>query len=475
MLPGRPQEDGMPHRARHVPHVESGSYPVRQGCAVRPLVDGEPAFRRICEAVESARRSVWVTVAFLEPDFAMPDDHGHLFDVLDRAAVRGIDVRVIFWRSPETPEHAHFPGSEAQRALLRERGARFAARWDALPGDMCHHQKSWLVDAGSADEIAFVGGINLDKGSVSPPGHGRPERRHRVHDVYLELRGPAATDVHHNFVQRWNEASDHERADGHWPEGSDAGHLEFPETVSPAAGDVPVQITRTVQEGRYGNGRPTPDGKPFTIREGEFSIYDQYISAIDAARRTIYLEDQAIGAPKVVGHLKAALERGVEVIFLVPGECHPTYHAARKVPATQPFFDLVAGLDGYPGFTLAAIATNEGPGTYGEVYVHAKIMLVDDAWATIGSTNVADRSFKQDTELNASIWHGEVTRALRHELFEEHLDVDTRALEDVEAFRRFHEHARDNTWRRLAGEPLAGLAYRLDAALYGLGRPARYE
>jgi phosphatidylserine/phosphatidylglycerophosphate/cardiolipin synthase-like enzyme len=131
---------------------------------------------------------VWLTVAFLEPDFEMPDGRGHLFDVLDRAAERGIDVRAIFWRSPETPEHAHFPGSEAQRALLRERGARFAARWDALPGDMCHHQKSWLVDAGSKHEIAFVGGINLDKGSVSPPGHGRPERRHRVHDVYLELR-----------------------------------------------------------------------------------------------------------------------------------------------------------------------------------------------------------------------------------------------------------------------------------------------
>ena len=48
-------------------------------------------------------------------------------------------------------------------------------------------------------------------------------------------------------------------------------------------------------------------------------------------------------------------------------------------------------------------------------------------------------------------------------------------LDDREAFRHFHERARDNAWRRLAGEPLAGLAYRLDAGLYGLGRPATYE
>jgi phosphatidylserine/phosphatidylglycerophosphate/cardiolipin synthase-like enzyme len=463
----------MPHRAQHVPHVESGTYPRRKGCAVMPLVDGEPAFRRICEAVETARTSVWVTVAFLEPDFEMPDGRGHFFDVLDRAAERGLDVRALFWRSPEVDERAHFPGSERQRALLRERGARFAARWDSLPGDTCHHQKSWLVDAGEESEVAFVGGINLDKGSVSPPGHGVPGSHH-VHDVYLELRGPAATDVHHNFAQRWNEASEHARSDGHWPEGADAGPLVFPDMLSPEAGDVPVQITRTVQGGLYGDGTPSPDGKPFSIREGEFSIYDQYIAAIDAARRTIYLEDQAIGSPKVVGHLRAALERGVHVIFLVPGQCHPVYHEARKVEATRPFFDLVASLDHFPGFSLVAIATNRGEGEYGEVYVHAKIMLVDDAWATIGSTNVADRSFRQDTELNASIWHGDVTQRLRQQLFAEHLGFDTSGSDDLGAFRSFHDHARANAWRRLAGEPLQGLAYRLDAGLYGLAPPIRF-
>jgi hypothetical protein len=41
--------------AAHIPQVNSGSYPLREGCRVRPLVDGEPAFRRICQAVEAAR------------------------------------------------------------------------------------------------------------------------------------------------------------------------------------------------------------------------------------------------------------------------------------------------------------------------------------------------------------------------------------------------------------------------------------
>ncbi len=60
----------------HVPHVEGSSYPLRHGNYLRPLIGGEMAFRRICEAVEGARQSVWVTVAFLGSDLELPDGRG---------------------------------------------------------------------------------------------------------------------------------------------------------------------------------------------------------------------------------------------------------------------------------------------------------------------------------------------------------------------------------------------------------------
>ncbi len=404
----------------------------------------------------------------------MPDGRGTIFDVLDAAVERGLDVRVIFWRTPGVSKRHHFPGTADQREWLAERGSRFDARWDVLPDEGCHHQKSWLVDAGLESEIAFVGGINIEAESVAPQGHApRPEGN--THDVYLELTGPAATDVHHNFVQRWNEASERDREDGSWPPERETGALEFPTRLSRATGDVPVQVTRTVQADRYLDGTPTPGGKPFAIGQGEFSIYTQYIDAIDAARSTIYIEDQAIGSPKIVGHLKLALERGVEVIFLVPGRCHPTYHASRQNPALTPFFDLVASLDAYPSFSLSAIASADAEANIHEIYVHAKVMLVDDAWATIGSTNTVDRSYQIDTELNASIWHPPTVKELRCELFEEHLGIDTRGATDREAFAEFHVRARDNAWRRLAMAPMEGLAYQVDASLYGLGEPADEE
>ena len=79
-----------------VPFVESGSYPVRDGNLISPLVDGEPAFRRECEVIQAAHHAVWVAVTVMWAGFTMPDDLGSALDVLDRAAARGLDVRVLF-------------------------------------------------------------------------------------------------------------------------------------------------------------------------------------------------------------------------------------------------------------------------------------------------------------------------------------------------------------------------------------------
>jgi len=452
----------------YLPFVSSGSYPLRADNAVRPLVDGAPAFARICAAVAGARRSVWVTVAFHEMAFAMPDGHGSLFDVLDRAVARGLDVRVIFWRHEQLAAldpDSHFAGTPTDLEFLAKRGSRFLARWDRAHGRYCQHQKSWLVDAGAPGEVAFVGGINLNNSSVVAPGHA-PSELGSTHDVYVEVRGPSATDVHHNFVQRWNEASDRDRADGLWPDARSQDLLPFPRALSAAAGDVPVQIQRTVRRERYTDGTPAVGFERFAIAEGEHSILDQYLKAIAAARHAIYIEDQAIGAAQVVDALHGALERGVEVVVLVPADPNDEMAAGRRDPRNQPFFDSLGALGRHDHFALAGIASTTGPGTYQNVYVHAKIALVDDAWCTIGSANIGNRSFFGDTELNASFWHRPTVAALRRELLLEHLGRDTRDLDARAALRLYRDVARKNAALRASGEPMASLAFALDPATY---------
>lgn len=426
-----------------VPSITHGSYPKRSGNLVHPLVDSGPAFRRICEAVESAQHSVWLTVAFVAQDFQMPGGRGSLFDLLDAAARRGLDVRVIFWRpNPESEGYGQvFAGSEADFKLLAARGARFYARWDRAALGYCHHQKTWLIDAGRPAETAFVGGINLTS-PVVEPGHTGDRQRH---DIYAEITGPSATDVHHNFVQRWNESSERHTQSGRWGHDGDE-ILPFPTCVSDACGPSTVQVQRNIHAGCYLGSHPAPECAPYHIAAGERSITDQFILAIKSARRSIYIENQALPIPMIADPLARALKRGVQVVLLVPDE---------------PVFGQLEKLRRYPNFTLAGIAGKTTTGERKSIYVHAKIMLVDDAWATIGSCNLHSNSLYGHSEMNVAVWDPDFVRALRRELFLEHLGQDTQHLDDYSAMQLYQRIATENSARWQAGDPhWHGLVYK---------------
>ena len=456
----------IPPEGGHIRPVAEASYPLRAGNRVRPLIDSVPAYRRISEAVEAARHSVWLTVTFFATDFELPDGRGTVFDLLDRAVARGLDVRAIFWRpNPESSGYGRtFAGTPEDFALLRSRDAGYRIRWDRAPAAFCQHQKSWLIDAGQPSETAFVGGINLTYRAVGNVGHAAEGERH---DIYVEVTGPSATDVHHNFVQRWNEASERDAADGAWHSDGD-DMLRFPDRVSAGAGATAVQIQRMVAPERYRNGHPSPGAGAFEIVRGERAVLAQYVEAFAAAKRSIYIENQALPIPLVAKPLEAALARGVRVVMLTPAEPEEHVRKARRNPANRAHFDQIAALGRYPNFTLAGIACQTPQGRRSPIYVHAKIMLVDDAWATIGSCNLHWNSLNGHSEMNASFWDAAAVRDLRRALFQEHLDRDTAALDDLAALALFRKIAAANRERHDAGDPdWQGLAFTLDPATYG--------
>ena len=461
-------KDGPPTAAeieQHVPFIEHGSYPKRSGNLVSPLVDSGPAFRRIGEAVASAQHSVWITVTFMALDFQMPDGRGTFLDVLDSAVNRGLDVRVIFWRpNPESSGYGQaFAGTSADFDLLATRGSRFRARWDRAPLAYCHHQKSWLIDAGRASETAFLGGINPTFAIVEPGHTGEGQR----HDIYVEVTGPCASDVHHNFVQRWNQVSELNTARGVWGH-EDEETLPFPRRLSEERGSSVVQIQRNIHAGCYRDSRAAPNSLPYPIADGERSITDQYLVAIKAARRSIYLENQALPVPEITSELEQALKRGVHVVLLVPGVPEEYLSEWRRRPERKAIFDQLEALGRYENFTLTGIA---GPTRLGDreyVYVHAKIMLVDDVWATIGSCNLHSNSLFGHSEMNAAVWDPEVVQALRCQLLLEHLGHDTQHLDDSLAMQLYQRIARENAARWEAGDfEWHGLACSLNPATYG--------
>jgi cardiolipin synthase A/B len=438
--------NGLDIRELAVPFVQKASYPARPGNALRPLVDGEPAFRRVCEAIEAANQSVWATVTFMWANFQMPDSRGSALDVLNRAAARGLDVRLIFWRPDLETEKFKantFWGSPEHIDLLARRDSAIRVRWDRAQPGFCQHQKIWLIDPGTETETVFLGGINLNPNSMVSPGHCGEGQNH---DVYLELAGPSAVDVHHNFVQRWNEASERHSADGRWGSGSEID-LPFPSRSPSRRGDALVQIQRTIHSGRYRDERATPEGAPFDIAAGERSIYDQYRAAINSACRSIYIEQQHVYVPQIIDCLREALLRRVEVVAVVPAE---------------EVLEELAALGAFENFTLAGIAGLGNDGQRKPVWVHAKLMVVDGEWGTVGSCNLHRHSLFGNSEMNAAFWDRKTARALLSELLREHLESDISGMNDIAALRLFRAIAEDNRKLFNAGDPAwQGLAFSL--------------
>ncbi len=460
-----------------------GPYPRRCGNLVTPWIDGVPFYNRLAAAFRQAKYRVWAIISFLEPGFCFPDGTPW-WQLLADVQARGVDVRVLFWRNPRFFKTAHvFLGGERERQQLRAWGAQWAARWDSSGGDAghCHHQKAYVVDGGSDDPIAFVGGMVLSHATLALPGHHRGMAKH---DAFFELRGPVAVDAEHNFISRWNLACQDPEAPP-WPDPQRAGDVPFPTRVPQVRGEVEVQLCRTIKPGAYTNGPAVPGGPAFDVSAGEATILDHYRGAFAAATKTIYLENQHPGQLVLLRLLAAALRRGVRVVMVVPGvPMAAIYRAAAEVEALGdnydehrygPTFHALASLGQYPTFTLVALARSDRDGsgwTHREIYTHAKLCIVDGAWVTLGSANFVDLSLDYDhSELNASAWGEATALPLLRTLVAEHTDRPCDGCTDIEAVTSLATTARKSRKSLLHGGPVVGGCYALDPARYALDPP----
>ncbi|MVN89064.1 hypothetical protein GO986_20190 [Deinococcus sp. HMF7620] len=443
--------------------VTGGPYPVREGNRLELLLDGEAAFERLCQTVEGATHCVWAAITFMWPAFEFPQGRGHPLAFLHRAAERGVEIRLLFWRPDEETASLRknaFWGAPEHLRQLEGLHPKVHVRWDRAAPGFCQHQKLWLVDAGEASSSAFLGGLNLNPHSLARPGHRGAGQNH---DLYAELRGPAVADVQHNFVQRWNGASER---DGGERRGAD---LPFPIQLPPRAGTATVQIQRTTAPHRYDGGPAPVGGQPLDGAAGERTIFVQYLQAIRQARRSIYLEHQYLEVPELVEALRGALERGVEVAVVLPAT--PDVPASAYVtPERRALFEARAALGEFPTFSLVGLVGQDDTGQRRTVWIHSKVMLIDDQWGTVGSANLHRFSMFGNGELNATFCDAAVARAFRTELLAEHLSLDTSALDDVEALRLLRQVATDNRARLEQGDSAwQGIAVALKIGQYVQG------
>ena len=353
------------------------------------LRGGDMLFPAMCEAIAAARHEVWLASYIFHDDGAAR----YVIDALAGAARRGLLVSVVvdgFGADDTWPQvQARLLDAGVHVALFRP-----LHRWYSWlqPGQLRRlHHKLCAVDAA----IAFVGGINIidDRFDLH---HGWSELPRL--DFAVRVRGPLAPAVHRTAQAMWMRAS--------------LGRAWREELVALAGSAQPLARARRLIARLRSTPRPAPpaaeaDPRPvraaFLVRDNlrqRRAIERSYVQAIRAARRQVDIVSAYFYPDSSIRHeLRDARARGVRVRLLLQGRWD--YRMAELAA-----YALCDELLGY------GVEIHE----YTAAFLHAKVAVVDDDWATVGSSNIDPLSLLLNLEANVVVRDAGFAAELRREI-----------------------------------------------------------
>ncbi|WP_135468129.1 phospholipase D-like domain-containing protein [Crenalkalicoccus roseus] len=318
---------------------------ILEGNRVETLVNGDRIFPAMLGAIGAASDSInFETYVYWSGEIA-----GRFAEALAERARAGVAVRVLLdWQGS-------VPMDRDLLALMREAGAdvrRFRRpRWYTLDRmNNRTHRKLLIVDGA----VGFTGGVGIADKWL---GDARHEGEWR--ENHYRITGPVVAQLQAAFIENWLEAV------GRLP----AEASQFP-PLGPV-GDSPAHVMKSAPLG------------------GSTAMHLMFMMAIAAAERHI-----RIGMPYFVPddlsirHLVAARARGVEVDVIVPGE-HMDKEFVRR--ASRHFWGAMLE---------AGVRIHE----YQPTMYHLKLLVVDEAWASVGSVNFDERSFRLNDEANLNVY-----------------------------------------------------------------------
>jgi cardiolipin synthase len=335
------------------------------------LRNGDEIFPAMLDAIRSATETIdFVTFVYWSGDIAVEFAHE-----LQAAARRGVRVRALL---------DAVGGRKIDPELLtamKESGCD--VRWfrpffekNKVPkineANRRTHRKILVCDG----HIGFCGGVGIAEEWM---GNARSEKEWR--DTHLAVRGPAVAGLHAAFVDNW--ADQHE--DGYDPR-------REPDIDLTEHGSTSIFVVRGSAE------------------TGASDVWRMIMALVSMAEKRLRIATAYFNPDRfVIDELIDAVERGVHVTLLVPGE----HHDKR--------FVQIAGEEAYQELLDAGIDIR----TYEVSMMHAKVITVDGYIATVGSTNFNQRSMQHDEEANVVIVDEDVVSVL-----DRHLDDDlTKSIE----------------------------------------------
>ncbi len=343
------------------------------GNHVELLQGGDELFPRMCAAIAGAQREVWLATYIFHDDPAATT----IAEALRAAAARGVETHVVvdgFGSIATMPRVRRlFEGSAVKLEVFRP-----LDRWYAWlqPGQLRRlHQKLCVCDG----ELAFVGGINLidDRHDMN---HGWFERPRL--DYAVAVRGPLAAAVHATARAMWARA--------HLWRGWREEMRQLARSAQPV--NEALAMMRRLRGALRAEQRqdPRPMRAAFLVRDNlrqRRAIERSYVEAIRHARRRVDLAVPYFYPGRMFRRaLRNAAGRGVQVRLLLQGKVD--YRIAAL--AARALYDELR----HHGVRIYE---------YTPAFLHAKVAVVDDDWATVGSSNIDPLSLLLNLEANVVV------------------------------------------------------------------------
>ncbi|MDV7240717.1 MULTISPECIES: phospholipase D-like domain-containing protein [Rhodococcus] len=296
----------------------------------------------------------------------------------------------------------------------------------AHPVGSAHHQKIVVID----DTLAFCGGIDMTVDRWDTSDH-RDDNHYRTqpngnrygpwHDATTAVDGDAAKAVSEQARARWKTATGKEL-----PALDDTAHTTpWPDGLEPTMHSVDVGIARTLPE---------------LADRGEVrEIEALYLAAIAGAARSLYIESQYLASRTIAEAIATRLREpdGPEIILVLPRNADGWLERLAMDGARRRLLHLLWDADAGGKLGVYYPVTAGG----NPIYVHAKILVMDDRLLRVGSSNLNNRSMGFDSEcdlaveVTADTANGDRLRdtivGIRRQLLCEHLDVASDTFDDL--------------------------------------------
>jgi phospholipase D1/2 len=425
-------------RAGPTPVLEEGKTCWRLAPAERAAVlyDGAEYFAALRSSMLAAERSIFILGWELHsrmrlegthrPRDGAPAELGRFLRWLLRHRPR-LEIRILLWNHPVvySVQRELFPLYIFGRRKPRRTEIVLDSR---LPIGAAHHEKLVVID----DSVAFCGGMDLTVRRWDTCAHhpAEPRRRYRsrtpyapTHDVQMVVAGDAAAALGTRARDRW-----HRAGGAPCPDVAPQGN-PWPEGVAPDFERVTVGIMRT--RGALADGteeiREIERCTAAALARAERLVYieNQYVTAVAASEA---LRDRMRAVPSLHALVVTTREPGGWLEARTMGVGRQRFMRAFEDEALVSRIRFVAPIVRCPA--LRSLDEAEAL----SVHVHAKVLIVDDTFLRIGSSNLNNRSMGFDTECDLAIEavtpeHRAAIARVRNRLIAEHWGSDAEAVE----------------------------------------------